>query len=267
MIKKISFVVLIFLFIFLIYDFELYRIILFIISSLLFYFESKYSLIIVTFVLYELLKILPNTYFFSPQVENIYNLEILLFGIEYNKEHLTVGQYFLKIKNIYLDTVAAFFYSLWCFIPLFVIKFCKSSEKINSFSAIFFYCSIFSFLLYYLLPVAPPWYFLNDCQIDDNYPGGFISIDQYFSIDFFSKIYKLNSNLFAAIPSLHVLFAYLSFRFVIKNNQDFQKNNKYIFFFFFFGIFMAAIYTQHHYIIDCIISVLIVEIFIMLNIC
>jgi membrane-associated phospholipid phosphatase len=64
-------------------------------------------------------------------------------------------------------------------------------------------------------------------------------------------MYNKNANVFAAIPSLHAAYPIILFYFGLKKKY---KIASIIFFIDILGIWFAAVYSLHHYIIDLILG-------------
>ena len=87
-----------------------------------------------------------------------------------------------------------------------------------------------------------------------NTPGnaaGLLRFDEYFGVSLFSNMYEKNANVFAAIPSLHSAFPVILFYFGLKKKLKYASL---LFLIILVGIWFAAVYTFHHYIIDVLIG-------------
>jgi membrane-associated phospholipid phosphatase len=121
----------------------------------------------------------------------------------------------------------------------------------------FLFTNILGFILYYSYTAAPPWYvelygFEKDFSITSS-EAGLANFDALFGIKFFHELYTRNSNVFAAVPSLHAAYPIISFYFAWKKRM---KIASILFAAIVIGIWFSAIYTRHHYIIDVILGVL-----------
>jgi membrane-associated phospholipid phosphatase len=79
-----------------------------------------------------------------------------------------------------------------------------------------------------------------------------IEVDEYFGISLFRGMYDMNGNVFAAIPSLHCAFPIILLYFAAAKRLKGW---------FTFALIMmvstwfAAVYTNHHYVIDVILGI------------
>lgn len=123
------------------------------------------------------------------------------------------------------------------------------------FSYAFLLTNFIGFIIYYLYPAAPPWYYINYGDATDfTIPGseGLLAhFDEIIGYPLFNSMYAKNANVFAAIPSLHAAYPVIGLLFALK-----YKHKLFVGFFstLTFGIWFAAVYSQHHYVIDLILG-------------
>ena len=90
-----------------------------------------------------------------------------------------------------------------------------------------------------------------------NPPGnvaGLIRFDQLLGVPVFQSIYGNNSNVFAAVPSLHAAYMLVTTIYAVKARE--HKLTIAIFAFICMGIWWTAVYSTHHYIIDVLLGIL-----------
>jgi hypothetical protein len=68
----------------------------------------------------------------------------------------------------------------------------------------------------------------------------------------FDSLYSRNSNVFAAVPSLHSAYMVIAFYYSLK--AKYPNFLRVIFGIIMFGIWFTAVYSAHHYIIDAILG-------------
>lgn len=210
-------------------------------------------------VLYDFLKVYPNYLFHEVDIQGLYSLEKSLFGFAYNGIRVTPNEFFAITNNITLDIISSFFYINWMPVPLAFAVFLYYSNKRQClhFALTFLLVNLIGFAGYYLHPAAPPWYvdlhgFTFNYSIERS-AAAFTRIDNLIGLDLFTSIYTRNSNVFAAIPSLHCAYPVVVLVYGIKNRLG--KVN-WFFSLFMLGIWFAAVYSNHHYIIDVILGIL-----------
>jgi len=112
------------------------------------------------------------------------------------------------------------------------------------------------FVIYYIYPAAPPWYVqLHGFTFLKHTPGntaGLGRFDAYFHAGIFKSIYAKSSNVFAAMPSLHSSYPLVVLYYGLKNRLGLIN----IFFgLVMIGIWFAAVYASHHYVLDVLAGV------------
>ena len=145
----------------------------------------------------------------------------------------------------------------WVPVPLMFALYLLIKDKISflRFSYAFVFANFIGFIIYYIYPAAPPWYvdqYGFDFHI--NTPAstaGLARFDTYFGINLFQSLYSKNANIFAAIPSLHAAYPIIVLYFGLKLRMGWINI---LFFVFLAGIWFAAVYSGHHYVIDLLIG-------------
>jgi hypothetical protein len=213
-----------------------------------------FSIFIVYWIIYDYMKAFPNYNYNAVHIEDLYNFEKSVFGIEQGGKLLTPNEYWLLHTNSFLDVLTGFFYLMWVPVPLAFAAFLFfSNERRNflNFLLTFVWVNLLGFVVYYLYPAAPPWYVQqHGFEFIAGTPGntaGLVRFDNFFGIELFKSIYSKGSNVFAAMPSLHSAYPLIVVYYGTKGK--FRKAN--IFFItVMVGIWFAAVYTSHHYLAD-----------------
>ena len=208
-------------------------------------------------ILYDSLRVWPNSQFNPVHVVEPFNLEKKLFGLNLNGTEVIPNEYLYANKSDLKDFIAGAFYLTWVPLPLIfgVYLFFKNKKLLVHFSFAFLLTNLVGFIIYYLYPAAPPWYKLMHGDIVDftisGSAAGLVDFDNIIGVPIFQNMYTRNSNVFAAIPSLHAAYPVVLFYFGLKNKVRWM----YILFFIdILGIWYGAVYTLHHYIIDLLLG-------------
>jgi membrane-associated phospholipid phosphatase len=216
-------------------------------------FILAFSIFIVYWVIFDYMKAFPNYQFSEVHIRSLHDNEVSLFGISSDNDLLSPSEYWQKNHTTLLDIVSGFFYLTWVPFPLAfaVYLFIKNREQFLKFSLTFFLVNMIGFVIYYLYPAAPPWYPMQfGLEFIPQTPGntaGLARFDQFFNINLFASIYAKSSNVFAAMPSLHSSYPLIGLYYAARNKL---KILSMIFAITMFGIWFAAIYTGHHYVLD-----------------
>jgi hypothetical protein len=218
-----------------------------------------FSVFIVYWVLFDYMKAFPNYNVSTVHVADLYNFEKHLFGINYQGHLLTPNEYWKLNATTVLDIIAGLFYICWIPVPLgfAAYLFFKNRREFLSFAMTFLVVNLLGFVIYYSFPAAPPWYIqAHGFVFHPATPGntaGLIRFDNYFNVHIFQSIYQKGSNVFAAMPSLHSAYPIIVVYYAFKNRIGFGK---YILATVMVGIWLTAIYTSHHYILDVLVGIL-----------
>lgn len=216
-----------------------------------------FSIFIVYWLIYDSLRIVHNYEINSVSIRELYNIEKGLFGFNYQGIRITPNEYFALNHNSFLDLISGLFYINWVPIPLFFAFYflykLKNPQLFLRFSYAFVFANIIGFMLYYVYPAAPPWYvnlygfeFIQDTL---GSTAGLSRFDELIGFPIFSGMYEKNSNVFAAMPSLHSAYPVILLYYGSKLKRPLLTA---FFVIFALGIWFAAVYTNHHYIMDVI---------------
>jgi len=213
-------------------------------------------------IIYDSMRYYPNYLFGTIDTENVYNLEKTLFGISTAAGVLTPNEWF-NIHNCAIgDLLSGIFYLLWVPLPIayaIYLFFTHQMETCIKFSTAFLFVNLIGFVGYYIYPASPPWYVLKyGFEPVLNTPGnvaGFERFDDLLGMNIFHSIYGKNANVFAAIPSLHSAYNPIALFYAVFRAR---KSKCWIttLTIVSIGIWWAAVYSCHHYIIDVTLGVL-----------
>lgn len=219
-----------------------------------------FSIFIIFWIIYDSMRIIPNYEVSTVHIQEPYEFEKILFGINVNGNLLTPNEYFYIFNNKILDFLSGFFYINWMPIPIGFGIYLYFNEKplFLEYSLVFLLVNLLGFAIYYLYPAAPPWYveiYGFDLQI--GIPGnraGLVRFDELVGVPIFESIYNKNANVLAAIPSLHAAYPVIVLFFAIKKRLSIIAIV--LFIIFMSGIWFSAVYSGHHYIIDVLLGVI-----------
>lgn len=212
-----------------------------------------FSVFIVYWILFDYMKAVPNYTISHVHLADLYNFEKQLFGIKYNNQLLTPNEYWKLNSKTILDIIGGLFYLCWIPVPLGfgAYLFFKNRGQFLRFAMTFFLVNLLGFVVYYSFPAAPPWYIQEHGFVFyPNTPGstgGLARFDNYFHINLFHSIYQKGSNVFAAMPSLHSAYPIIVLYYGLKNKLGAANI---ILATVMIGIWLTAIYTSHHYVLD-----------------
>jgi inositol phosphorylceramide synthase catalytic subunit len=220
-------------------------------------FITAFFIFVIYWIVYDSMRIYPNYLVNTVHIRQPYEFEKSLFGISVSGKILTPNEYFKSHTHVVSDIIAGIFYINWVPVPLVFALYLLIKDKINflRFAYAFVLANFIGFIIYYLYPAAPPWY-VDQYGFDFNLhtpasAAGLSRVDEYFGIHLFHSIYSKNANIFAAIPSLHAAYPLIVLYFGLRRRMG---RINILFFVFLAGIWFAAVYSGHHYIIDLLIG-------------
>ncbi|MDP1765165.1 MAG: phosphatase PAP2 family protein [Sediminibacterium sp.] len=216
-------------------------------------FITGFSVFIVFWIIFDYMKAFPNYLFQQVHIGDLYLAEKRIFGIPYNGKIVTPNEYWQQHHTNFLDIIAGISYLCWMPIPLAFSGYLFFSNRLAflQFSLNFLLINLLGFAIYYLYPAAPPWYVQQyGFQFISSTPGntaGLWRFDAMINMPVFQTLYSKSSNVFAAMPSLHAAYPLVVLYYGIKN----KLGSVNIFFALIMaGIWFAALYTSHHYMLD-----------------
>ena len=209
---------------------------------------------------YDWMRVYPNYEVNPIDVRNLYDLEKFLFGIEENGTLLIPCEYFALHHSVIADILAGFFYLCWVPVPIAfgLWLYLKKDRRLYlRFSIVFLLVNLIGFAGYYIHPAAPPWYAKNyGFEAILNTPGNTAALgrfDELVGLPIFDSLYSRNSNVFAAIPSLHAAYMVVAFYYALVKKCHPAIIT--IFAVLMCGIWFTAVYSSHHYIIDVLLGI------------
>ena len=211
---------------------------------------------------YDAMRLYPNYMVNDIDVRQLYDTELRWFGIALSSgETVIPGAWFAQHHHVVADVMAGLFYLCWVPVPLgfAIYLYLKGKREMYlRFSLAFLFVNLVGFVGYYIHPAAPPWYVIEHGFTPVlNTPGSVAGLGRFDSLvgaPVFHSIYCNNSNVFAAVPSLHAAYMLVATIYAIISRQS--KLCIGIFAFICMGIWWTAVYSTHHYIIDVLLGIL-----------
>lgn len=218
-----------------------------------------FAIFIIFWIIFDFMKAFPNYNYQEVNIESLYQAEKKWFGISDAGRIVTPNEYWAIHYHRFLDILTGFFYLSWIPVPLgfAAFLFFKNRSWFLAFSLTFLFVNILGFIIYYMYPAAPPWYVQQHrFNFIPGTPGNTAALhrfDDFFGVTVFKSLYEKSSNVFAAMPSLHsaypLVVLYFGWKFRLKWINLFFVT-------IMFGIWFAAVYTSHHYVLDVMAGIL-----------
>ena len=151
------------------------------------------------------------------------------------------------------DYLSAFFYSSHFVIPLFIafIFWINNRKKFESYIFGMVGLSYISFLTYFVFPAAPPWLAAQNGLIPPIQHITDIVFGHFFTSISLPTLYRhIGANLVAAVPSLHVAYAFFTALFIGKKFSKLIP----VLVLYVFGVSFATVYMGEHYFFDVVLG-------------
>ncbi len=207
-------------------------------------------------VSYDWMNLLPNYEVNPVDVRGLYETEKGLFGIDGGAlGRLTPNEFWSLHRAPAMDFMAGVFYLCWVPLPIIFglwMYFSGRRSPYLHFALVFLLVNLIGFTLYYVHPAAPPWYVaLHGFDAVPGTPGdvaGLGAFDRMTGLGIFDALYARNSNVFAAMPSLHSAYTFVAFIYAVRARVPWGWTL--LLGIVTLGIWFTAVYTSHHYILD-----------------
>ena len=213
-----------------------------------------FSVFIVFWIIFDFMKAFPNYWYNAVHIESLYQAEKNWFGIKTAGGAVqTPNEFWLAHTHPFLDILTGLFYLCWIPLPLAfgAYLFYKDRETFFRFSLTFLLVNLLGFVIYYGYPAAPPWYVQQyGFVFNPHTPGntaGLGRFDHLLHASIFAGLYAKSSNVFAAMPSLHASYPLIVLFYGIKSRLRWANL---LFATIMVGIWFAAVYSSHHYVLD-----------------
>ncbi len=209
---------------------------------------------------YDWMNIVPNYKVNPVDVAGLYETEKALFGIATQDGILTPNEFFGIHNCKIMDFLAGCFYLCWVPLPIvfgLYLYFSRRTSGYIHFAIVFLLVNLLGFAIYYIHPAAPPWYVaLHGFEAIEGTPGdvaGLGRFDDMTGLGIFNALYARNSNVFAAVPSLHSAYTLIAFVYALLCRAP--KGWTITLAIVTLGIWFTAVYSSHHYIIDVLLGI------------
>ncbi|MBK9737428.1 MAG: inositol phosphorylceramide synthase [Saprospiraceae bacterium] len=222
-------------------------------------FAYYFVFFIIFWIIYDSMRAFPNYLVNDVHIIQPYEIEKLLFGISHDNGVWTLNEYLIFHQHEVLDIITGLFYLTWVPVPLglAIYLFFTDKKMLLRFTAAYLFTNLLGFCVYYSYPAAPPWYFERhgDVLLFNTLADAaqLVRFDRLIGYPLFSNMYTKNSNVFAAIPSLHSAYPVVAFFYARKKKLFWPSI---IILIDILGIWFSAVYSYHHYFLDVLIGLL-----------
>jgi inositol phosphorylceramide synthase catalytic subunit len=207
-------------------------------------------------VLYDSMKAVKNVGV-SPERVHLCDLrmhELASFGVSMNGERVTYHDWFQAHPSPLLDAICAIPYGTFAFVCFgcAVWLYFRDYASMRRFTWCFLALNVAGFVTYHVYPAAPPWYYhAHGCAVDmlahASEGPNLARVDAWLGVRYFAGMYGRSSDVFGAMPSLHVAYALIVF---LEGWATFNKAWRGASLAFFGLMCFSAVYLDHHWVLD-----------------
>jgi hypothetical protein len=182
--------------------------------------------------------------------------ELSWFGIGDGGSRITVHDWLQAHASPALDVFAAIPYGtfLVAIVGYAIYLFTQDFRGQQRFVWGFLALNLAAFLTYHVYPAAPPWYFhSHGCVVDlgaiASAGPNLTRVDAWIGLHYFEGFYGRSSDVFGAVPSLHVAYPLLM---LVEGWKRHGAVGRGLLVSFYAWMSFSAVYLDHHWIIDII---------------
>jgi hypothetical protein len=209
-------------------------------------------------LLYMSMKVVQNVGLSEQRVHlcDLRACELALFGISAGGHRFTPSDWFQAHPSNLLDRICAIPYATFIFVCFgcAVWLYFRDYRRLVRFAWCFFALNVAGFVTYHLYPAAPPWYYhAHGCQVDmlarASEGPNLARVDAWLGVHYFAGMYGRASDVYGAMPSLHVAYALIV---AVEGWATFRNEWRIASILFFALMCFAAVYLDHHWVLDAV---------------
>jgi hypothetical protein len=182
------------------------------------------------------------------------DLELVLFGFGGTT---TPQDFFTRHHNPFWDLYFAVPYSVFVYVTLgyAIYLYFVDRTRMRHYLWAFAIANYLSFLIWLILPAAPPWYIrAHGCGIDISAlpsPAALARVDDYLGVGYFKEFYSRAASVFGAVPSMHCAYPLLG---MLTARHAATPRTWPLHVLYVVSMFVASVYLDHHWVIDGILG-------------
>src|ERR1700733_5203642 len=215
---------------------------------------------LLTAILYDSMRIVQNVGLTVARVHlcDLRQHELDLFGITSGGVRMTLQDYFYAHPVKFLDFYCAVPYGTFLYVSVAFATYLyfKDYVSLQRYTWTFFAMNIAAFVTYHAYPAAPPWYFhAHGCAVDLSAHASegthLATVDSALGFGYFRGFYGRSTDVFGAVPSLHVAYPLLI---AYEGWKHFRASGRALSILFFVSMVFSAVYLDHHWVIDVLLG-------------
>jgi hypothetical protein len=211
-------------------------------------------------ILYDTMRVVKNVGLTKDNVHvcDVRAIDQRFFGLNMNGARATWHDYLQQHSTHFLDVYCAIPYGIFIgvVIAYSVYLFRKDYPGLLRFTWSFLVLNVAGFITYHLYPAAPPWYFHHyGCAVDlathASEGPNLARVDAWLGVPYFAGVYGRSSDVFGAVPSLHVAYPLLM---LIEGFGRHRWLGRVLLAWFYLSMCFAAVYLDHHWVFDIVLG-------------
>jgi membrane-associated phospholipid phosphatase len=182
--------------------------------------------------------------------------EMRWFGVDSGGTRVTLHDWLQAHATAGLDLFFAVPYGTFLLVVVAyaIFLFLRHFPVLQRFAWGFLALNVAGFITYHLYPAAPPWYYhAHGCAIDLGTAASagpnLTRVDTLLGVGYFTGFYGRSSDVFGAVPSLHVAYPLLM---ITEGWRLHRALGKSLLVAFYVWMCCAAVYLDHHWVIDIV---------------
>lgn len=211
-------------------------------------------------ILYDSMKIVKNVGLTPGNVHvcDVRAIDQRFFGLELNGARATLHDYLQLHATPFLDVYCAIPYGIFIgvVIAYSVYLFRRDYPGLLRFTWSFLVLNVAGFITYHVYPAAPPWYYhhygcIVDLSTHASEGPNLARVDAWLNVPYFAGVYGRSSDVFGAVPSLHVAYPLLM---LIDGYRRHGLLGRVLLIWFYLSMCFAAVYLDHHWVFDIVLG-------------
>ena len=212
-------------------------------------------------VIYDVMAVAKKTFSLGSHDVHICDLraaELRWFPVSMGGVTGTPSDFFQAHTATWLDLVCSVPYALFIYAVLIfgTYLYFKSYDSLRALGWAFLLTNIAGFITYQAYPAAPPWYYhAHGCALDltvaTSEGPALARVDALLGVRYFGAMYGRAATVFGAVPSLHVAYPMMM---AFAGWRVHGKVGRALLVAWYLWMCFAAVYLDHHWIIDIVIG-------------
>lgn len=178
------------------------------------------------------------------------DVELGLFGFGGQS---TPGDWLIQHTSPVFDVLFAVPYTVFIYVAFIYAAYLYFIDRarMRRFLWAFAIANYISFIMWMVVPAAPPWYVREmGCVIDMTTApsaAGLLRVDELFNINYFYNFYSRAASVFGAMPSMHCAYPAIG---LFNAWKYIGWRTRWLHLLYLIWMFVAAVYLDHHWIVD-----------------